>query len=211
MEPPIFYSGQPHFHSSPSSLFTHWPPKASKAKIPSLAPKHYWTCKGAPTSIESGLDSHMGALERATVRSRTVAAPFQAPPATSGLPSVPDETPRRPVQGSWSAPSSLSLSCPCSHAHRPPESSSERAHMRDVSDPSPLPLFLPLALDQPHKHPRHGASSPRALWRRTEARRCTGPRHLAVRLFKGLPEPLPHHHSLLTPPSPSPSDRKSVV
>ena len=111
MEPPIFYSGQPHFHSSPSSLFTHWPSKASKAKIPSLAPpKHDWTCKGVPTSIENGLDSHMGALERATVRSRTVAAPCQAPPATSGLPSAPDDAPRRPRHATLSAPSSPSLS-----------------------------------------------------------------------------------------------------
>ena len=151
MEPPIFYSGQPHFHSSPSSLFTHWPPKASKGKIPSLAPpKCYWTSKGAPTSIENGLDSHMGALEHATVRSRTVAAPCQPPPATSGLPSVSHEAASasgtRQAAGSLlklsPLPSTTSPECAVGRVHgapRPPYIEPPPGHSLDSSGSLSIP------------------------------------------------------------------------
>ena len=55
---------------------------------------------------------HLHALERATVRSRTVDAPCQAPPATSALPLTPADTPRRPQHVTLLPPSSFSLLLP---------------------------------------------------------------------------------------------------
>ena len=102
-------------------------------------------------------------------------------------------------------PSSFSLLLPSSHAHRPPESSNERPHTRGISGLTPLSPLAPLGVVHAQQHPRHGASSSRALWQRAGARRRTGPRHPAVRLFKGLPEPSSPHHSLSAPPKPPPA------
>ena len=55
---------------------------------------------------------HLHALERATVRSRTVAAPCQPPPATSALPLTPADAPRRPQHATPLYPSFLSLLLP---------------------------------------------------------------------------------------------------
>ena len=55
---------------------------------------------------------HLHALERAIVRSRTVAAPCQAPPATSALPLTPADAPRRPQHATPLSPSSFSLLSP---------------------------------------------------------------------------------------------------
>ena len=55
---------------------------------------------------------HLHALERATVRSRTVAAPCQPPPATLALPLTPADASRRPQHAMPLSPSSLSLLLP---------------------------------------------------------------------------------------------------
>ena len=55
---------------------------------------------------------HLHALECATVRSRTVAAPFQPPPATSGLPRTLAYVPRRLQHATRSAPFCLLLPAP---------------------------------------------------------------------------------------------------
>src|SRR4051812_22605065 len=103
----------------------------------------------------------MGALERATVRSRTVAAPFQPPPATSALPLTPADAPRRPQHDSWSAPSSFPLPCPCSHTHHGRPSAPVSTLTRAMPLTPLLSLFSPLALDRIQEHPRHTTTSSR--------------------------------------------------
>ena len=115
------------------------------------ATRHIWP---RPPGLKNCRASRLHALEHATVCSGTVVAPFQPPPSTSGLPSAPDEMPRRLGHDSWSAPSSFSLLWPPSHARRPPASSNARPHMRELSGAFPAPS-LPSS---------RGGTDPRTVW-----------------------------------------------
>ena len=133
---------------------------------------------------------HLHALEHATVRSRTVDAPCQPPPATSGLPSAPDDAPRRPQHAKPWSPSSFSLLRPPSHArHGRP-----RAPMSTLTRAAPLappaPSLPSPGRGPPPQTPHTRPSAP--PWPPATARsspvhepRCTVPL-----LFKATPDPV---------------------
>ena len=175
-----------HFFLPLSSLSHPWhvaehPKLLSPLFIPPAATRHKWTRGCAQKAAGAG---HSRALEHVNV----LPTVDTALPTTSSLPLAPVDALRRPQHDTELAPSSFSLLLPpftrapaarelqwaCSHARRP--------------DTHPLLLFPPLALDQPHEHPRHTHARPRDLQRRLGARRRTSPRHPAIRLFKGTPE-----------------------
>ena len=95
--PPLRLAGVREVHASPY-FFT--------------PPLSYWTWLAAPTRHRKCHAGHLGALEHATVRSRTVATLCPTLPTTSGLPRAPADVPRRPQHATRSPPSSLLLTAP---------------------------------------------------------------------------------------------------
>ena len=106
-------------------------------------PRHKWP---RPTSQRHALACNWRTPERATVHTRTVAAPFQPPPATYGLPLVSPEvtstfSTRYTIVPLLSLPLRLS-----SRADRaPPEHASRWPRRGPALTHSPLPLFSPWA------------------------------------------------------------------
>ena len=97
-------------------------------------------------------------------------------------------------------------SCSCSHARQPPECTSEHAHICGAPGPPPAVSLHPLALDQPHEHPRHAHAHPRdpRQWQRPH--RCMGPRQALARLYKTSPSsPLLTTRPLSLPETPGPT------
>ena len=130
---PLSLSGQPLSPSSSTSLFSYWPPRASNAPPPSLLPPratiHLWPC---PHCIENGHAGHLGALERATVHSCTVAAPANDLQPPRGSPVRPTMRVDVCDMPRLCPPPSFPSSRPSLHARRPPKSSNERPHTREA-------------------------------------------------------------------------------
>ena len=153
---------------------------------PPRSTRHAWPY---PLCQKNGMPA-ISTLWSATVHSRTVAAPCQAPPATSALPLTPADAPQRPQHAKPWSPSSFSLLRPPSHARR----GRPRAPMSTLTRAAPLAPPAP-SLPSPGRGPppQTPQKCPHAPpWPPTTAR--SSPAHepwcIAPLLFKATPDPV---------------------
>ena len=158
---------------SPFLSLPHLPPHSSghpwhpmplpTCLLPPSTTRHEWA---RPLPLKQCHGSHRRALERVTVRSRTVATPSQPPPATSGLPSAPDDAPRCLRHATPLSPSpSPSGGLPHTRAGRlqAPMHGLTRASSLEAS---PLLPFPPLDVDRIHERSGLVHECPHGLWPR---------------------------------------------